>query len=478
MHTPAKRKVTNATSPGISKRPKIAVPEYHLTPSRRDDTGEVVWPAPRAQIDLARARILECANSNKPTLILPDKDADGLSSGSILYHTLTTLGLSSDLISVHFPPKGSNIHDDTARAFVSSISPSYIFVLDQGSRRSRALASSLHKALVIDHHFAEEGGFPENSEFVTAHDCAPVATSSLLTYHLCLPLAQTLQDKISWLAALGTHGDLGTALKWDPPLPDMTAAFKQFTKKALNEAVSLINAPRRTAAYNVWDAWDALLSAPGPVSILQNRKLQEASMEVRKETKRWTRSPPKFSADSTIAVVTISSEAQVHPVIATRWSGHLKSDKLEIVMCANEGYLQGMVNFSCRVAKHARAREGEGKVDIIKTLESIAARSPDLRQRLGESFARGHKEASGGIVGIEEWKELKELMGVGVNGKKKGETASEGRNPKDGIENKKATQKNTLSNYFGKQPKIQSKSPQSRDTTHPDVIRKDLSEST
>ena len=47
----------------------------------------------------------------------------------------------------------------------------------------------------------------------------------------------------------------------------------------------------------------------------------------------------KFSPDGKIAVFRIRSEAQVHPVIATRWAGHLQSKALEIVLVANEGYL-------------------------------------------------------------------------------------------------------------------------------------------
>ena len=251
-----------------------------------------------------------------------------------------------------------------------------------------------------------------------------------------------MEGRIAWLAALGTHGDLGSTIKWQPPFPDMTSMFKQHSKKSINDSVSLVNAPRRTAAYNVKDAWSAVISASGPASILANEKLKDAAFENRQEIERCTHTPPKFSADATIAVLTISSAAQVHPVIATRWSGHLKSDKLEVVMCANEGYLPGMVNFSCRVAKGARARDGEGKVDIIKKLEGIVADDKDLRERLGESFARGHKEASGGIVKKAEWEEFKKLMGVGEGTRKKAEGA--------GKKAQTASQKNTLTNYFTK----------------------------
>ena len=387
----------------------------------------------------------QSASAQKPTVILPDKDADGLSSGAILHHTLTALGLRPDLISVYFPPKGSNVHDDSTKEALTKLSPSYIFILDQGSRKTPPVVDLPHTCLVVDHHFADEGGFPKGSDYVTAHDCPPVATSALLTYTICLPLHPDLNDKVSWLCALGTHGDLGSSIKWEPPFPDLTATFKSHSKKSINDAVALVNAPRRSAAYNVQDAWDAVISATNPLEIAKDEKLHTASLEVRRETERCTHTPPKFSADATIAVLTISSAAQIHPVIATRWSGTLKSNKLEVVMCANEGYLADKVNFSCRVAKCARARGGEDKVDIISKLESIVADNSELRSRLGENFARGHKEASGGIVGKGEWEEFKKLMGIGEAAKKKADAKKE----KD-----KPAQKNTLANYFAKKDKV------------------------
>ena len=47
-----------------------------------------------------------------------------------------------------------------------------------------------------------------------------------------------------YLCAMGTHGDLGNSLKWKPPFPDMSEVFKTYTKKAINEAVALLNARR------------------------------------------------------------------------------------------------------------------------------------------------------------------------------------------------------------------------------------------
>lgn len=373
-------------------------------------------------------------------MIVPDKDADGLTSGAILQKTLVLLGLDASLISAHLLRKGSNIHDEAERAAMASHDPEYIFVLDQGSRKSPPVIDKPHKALVIDHHHALDDDFPEGSTHVTACNSPPVATSALLTYLICRELQpDDVPKECDWLCAMGTHGDLGNTLKWEPPFPDMRDTFKRYTKKAINDAVSLINAPRRTASYDVPAAWAALTAASSPSDLLKNRSLLAARAEVNAEVERCTHTAPKFSADAKIAVFRISSPAQVHPVIATRWAGHLQSAKLEVVMVANEGYLPDMVNFSCRVPRVARAREPP--VNIIEVLKGIAHRAPDetLRSRLGESFARGHKEASGGIVPVREFEELMAIMEVGKK--------PEGTSPKKAKAEKAG---NAITNYFAK----------------------------
>lgn len=375
-------------------------------------------------------------------MIVPDKDADGLTSGAILQKTLVLLGLEPDLISAHLLQKGSNIHDEKERVAMAAHEPEYVFVLDQGSRKSPPVIDSPHKALVIDHHWALEDDFPEGSEHVTACNSPPVATSSLLTYHICNELHEQVHSSCDWLCAMGTHGDLGNTLKWEPPFPDMKATFKMYTKKAVNEAVSLINAPRRTATYDVPAAWVALTAAGSPSDLLKNQSLLAARAEVNAEVERCTHTAPKFSGDGKIAVFRINSAAQIHPVIATRWAGHLQSPKLDVILVANEGYLPEMVNFSCRIPRSARAKDPP--VNIIEVLNGIAAKAPNptLRERLGESFARGHKEASGGIVPKAEFEELMEILEIGKK--------SEGDSPKKTKKDTAPKQSNTLMNYFGK----------------------------
>lgn len=437
----AKRAAPDTKASAKAKKPKVEVPEYHATPSIKDEDGEIIWPAPKDRLQKARKIIQECAKAGKPTLIVPDKDADGLSSGAILYRTLTTLGLSEDLISVHLLSKGNHTYSDDEKAKMTERKPEYVFILDQGSRKAPPIIETPHTALVIDHHYATNEDHPEGAAFVTACNSPPVATCSLLTYEICKALHPDIAEKCDWLCIIGTHGDLGTTLAWKPPFPDMAATFKKYTKKTLNDAVSALNAPRRTATYDVSSAWNALISVKEPAPILKDKRLMAARAEVNAEVERCTHTAPKFSSDAKIAVFRISSAAQVHPVIATRWAGHLQSKALEVVLVANEGYLPGQVNFSCRIPRCARSKDPP--VNIIETLREVASRSPtgNLLERLGESFARGHKEASGGIVGKEEFEELMACMEVGKKAEKKDDDSGKKSSP--------AKQKNTLTNYFG-----------------------------
>ena len=81
----------------------------------------------------------------------------------------------------------------------------------------------------------------------------------------------------------------------------------------------LTRTARRTSTYDVITAWQALLDAKDPKEIMNNQRLKLARQEINEEVERKTHTPPKFSKDGKVAVLNISSQAQVHPVIATRW---------------------------------------------------------------------------------------------------------------------------------------------------------------
>lgn len=233
---------------------------------------------------------------------------------------------------------------------------------------------------------------------------------------------------------------------------------------------------------DVHSAWEALSSATELSHITTNARLRAARAEVFKEVERCKHAAPQFSGDGKVAVFRIQSTAQIHPMIAARWAGHLQSNKLEIVMVANEGYLDNKVNFSCRIPRCARNRKTP--VNIIESLKAYASlpdlkvvaengdapkegpgreaeaeeAEPTLLQRMGENFARGHVQASGGIVAPEDFEELMRRMEVGVKKKKKEEEAEEeeeasssrGSPSKTKKREIDATQKNTLLTYFGK----------------------------
>lgn len=433
-----KRKATDAKG-SHSKRQKEPSPDYCDVETRKDESGNSIWPAPAKNLDDARTFIKECAASQRKTLIVPDKDADGLSAGVIVYRTLAFLGLTPSLIDVHLIGKSSTVHDEEERSAMLGKDPAFVIVVDQGSRSAPSVVNSPDtRSLIIDHHLSDE--FPEDALVVSACHFPPVATSSLLTYEICRELYPDIESQCGFLCAIGTHGDLGNTLKWKSPFPDMTGVFKAHTKKAINDAVALVNAPRRTAQFDVISAWQALLKANGPRDILSNPRLLNARAEINDEVEIHTHTPPKFSKDGKIAVLRINTPSQIHGVIATRWAGHLNSKALEIIMVANSGYRPGYVNFSCRIARSARLRDLP--VNIITSLKEAAnLDTGDLVERMGESFARGHKEASGGIVPAPEFEELMTLMKIGEKPDPKPEQVAK-------LKTKPSPQKNNLMNYF------------------------------
>ncbi|KAF5693973.1 dhh family, partial [Fusarium mundagurra] len=244
--------------------------DYHKAEQRRDQDGNAIWPAPESQIEKAKDFLRECAAAGKRTLIVPDKDADGLAAGAIIRKTLILLGLHPKLISCYTMNKNSLLHYGDSRANMEAYNPSYIIVLDQGSWKSEPVIDSPHRALVIDHHLAEDDDHPKGAILVTANKCPPIATSSLLTYLICRDLHERVEESCGWLCVMGTHGDLGNAIRWRPPFPNMQATFGTHTRTTINNSAKLINAPRRTADYDVPRAWQILIKASSPIELVKN----------------------------------------------------------------------------------------------------------------------------------------------------------------------------------------------------------------
>ncbi|QGI70126.1 hypothetical protein CEK27_002455 [Fusarium fujikuroi] len=360
-------------------KPMFPEQDYHKAEPRRDQDGNVIWPAPKSQIEKAKDFLRECAAAGKQTLIVPDKDADGLAAGAIIRKTLILLGLDSKLISL---------------------------------MEIRAVVDSPHRALVIDHHLAEDDDHPEGAILVTANKYPPIATSSLLTYLICRDLHEGVEESCGWLCVMGTHGDLGKATKWRSPFPNMEATFGTHTRTTINNSAKLINAPRRTAAYDVLRAWKILIKASSPIELVKNKFLKEARAKVIHEMKRADRVVPLFSADKKIAVIRIKSKAQIHALIAERQARQLFSRDLQVVMIANEGYARGVVNYSCRVPTCARGRDPPVNIPEILSRAADGTGDDTVRERLGPRFAVGHKNVSGGMIPQAAFEDFLEATGV------------------------------------------------------------------
>ncbi|PAV20023.1 DHH family [Pyrrhoderma noxium] len=140
-----------------------------------------------------------------------------------------------------------------------------------------------------------------------------------------------------------------------------------------------MNAPRRTADFKVYEAWEVVLRAKTLQDISNNRSFLEARQKVNAEVERCTHTAPAFSRDRRVALLTIKSGFQVHPVIATRWAGHLRVRGLQLVMVANEGYHPSgqHTNFSCRIIASLRRLPENERPNLIEILKDYSRKVPD-----------------------------------------------------------------------------------------------------
>ncbi|KAL7754228.1 hypothetical protein RI367_000209 [Sorochytrium milnesiophthora] len=369
------------------------------------------WPAPPEALRAA-AQFLRASTQRGRVLIVPDKDADGLTAGRMLHYTLTK-HLQHQDVCVHFVAKGGNVHMPQERDKMRLLNPRSVIVVDMGSRDADPILDDV-PALVIDHHAAQK--FPRNAQILSAYGHEPIATSALLTYMLCTSMDSSLAAHLSWLAILGTMGDLGTSVKWDPPFPDLRPDIKRYGRTHFQKAVSLVNAPRRTPEFNVQAAWDVLGAASGPADIAQLRvsgadHLEQCRVRINDEVSRAGGVAPKFSADGRVAHVPLDSPFQIHPVIASRWCSRLKSASLQMIMVSNVGYNAPRVHFSCRVPTLAK-NDAASEVNLIRLLQQAAEDANIPRDVLGEDFAKGHEQATGGSLSQEAWQLLLKALGL------------------------------------------------------------------
>lgn len=251
--SPAPSSSSASTTNNIKKRAKgeAGLP---LAPSQvsRLSAEHEVWPAPAETIAKATTFLKRAASSNERILLIPDKDADGLSSGVILKRTLIHLGANPESIVEHHIRAGKNPANQGES--LEEYRARWIIVLDQGSPAGPPLVKGAEKGwesdeedavrtLVIDHHFVtdvdKEG--PLGSLLLNACKCEPVATSALLTWVVCRPMWDD-GSSIDYLAIIGTCGDLSINVSWNAPWPDFEGEVKRWGKSKLGTAIALLNA--------------------------------------------------------------------------------------------------------------------------------------------------------------------------------------------------------------------------------------------
>lgn len=153
----------SSPAPGQSRRLDESTSTRPLKRQRSEHDSEYGeawsdWPAPASSMHEARKFILDIVDNHRSVVIVPDKDADGLSAGTLLYKTLRLLGHPASLIKVHHLRKGSNVCNENERLALEASGAEKAVVLDQGSRAGDALLplASTKRVLIIDHHLSTE----------------------------------------------------------------------------------------------------------------------------------------------------------------------------------------------------------------------------------------------------------------------------------------------------------------------------------
>ena len=309
-------------------------------------------------------------------LILGHFDADGLSALAILARTLS--GSTVRLVG-----KGENPWSDAIRSEVKARAPGGLIATDLGVREGE-IANGI-PTILIDHHVPT--GTPGEAVVISGNGCVPEPTSALLAWW-----ATGRDERLLWLAALGLIGDMAE----EAGFAELAEAQKRFGKTALRNAVSLINAPRRTASADATPALSLLMKCDSPKELLsgehpETAQLLAAKEEVKAEMEVARRVAPKVRGD--VALIPLASACQIHPLIAQQWRSRLKD---KVVIAANRDYRPGWVHFAARTAAGH---------DLIRF---FAERRPD---GAGTEYGSGHRQASGGALRHEQWNEF--VSGLG-----------------------------------------------------------------
>jgi single-stranded-DNA-specific exonuclease len=257
--------------------------------------------------------------------------------------------------------------------------------------------------LYVDHHLPDGAPGDPSATVVSGYAWDPVPNSAWLMWELLAPPAAEAGapiDDLLWVAAIGTISDLGEKAPWDRLAPTRS----QYTAKWLKEAVSLVNAARRSSAFDVETPLGLLMAADGPRAVSDDDaagavRLRAYRAEVNAALAEARKRAPLFAGGgSPWALVPAASACQIHPLIAQQWRGRLPR---QAVMGANARYLPGVVAFSSRTAR--------ADLNLPRLLRAAIDLGP-----LNADFGNGHDKASGGHLPPEPFDRL--LAALGFDG--------------------------------------------------------------
>ncbi len=318
---------------------------------------------------------------SRPPLILCHHDADGLAAGAILARALP--GASTRVIG-----RGEGAWTAATASEVRARAPGGLLVADLGTRGEPVVPGL--PTVVLDHHVpvSDPGATPPEVTVIAGHDAEPQPSSAVIA-------GWCAGDDDPWLAAVGAIGDFGDKA----PFAEVAEARKRHGIGVLKEAVSLINAPRRSASGDASPALAVLLRAAGPRAVSDGSLPETASLvaareEVRAALEAGRKVGPKVVGD--VALIRLTSACQIHPLVAQSWVSRLRG---KVVICANDGYRAGWVHFA--------ARSSDGR-DLITFLRE---RAPAF---VGADFAQGHARATGGMLPTEDFARFARVLGFGV----------------------------------------------------------------
>jgi single-stranded-DNA-specific exonuclease len=304
-------------------------------------------------------------------VILGHFDADGLSAVAILKRALRNAD-------IRLVGKGENPWSAEMRQELERTRPGGLIIGDLGVREGDVLPGT--PTIIIDHHVPT--GTPGEAVVLSGHGHTPEPTTALLAYWCAQAIGPA--DDLLWLAALGLIGDMAD----EAGVPELADAQARYGKTALRNAVSLINAPRRTASADAQPALALLLKCNSPKELLSGEHAETAQLlaakdEVKCAMEDAKRVAPKVRGD--VALIPLASQCQIHPLIAQQWRSRLKD---KVVIAANRDYRPGWVHFA--------ARSATGR-DLIQFLADRRPAGAD------ENYGSGHRQATGGALRHADW---------------------------------------------------------------------------